>query len=192
MGDENSIGMVRVLLPVYNEAAGIATLLERIRTILRDIPYSVLVVEDGSTDGTHEQLSAIAATMPIRDPPAFDKPRPVGNDPRRLRARRERGAARRRHHPDGRRRHPRSPLYPGDAGQDPCGPRRRHRLALSARRRRRRADRLSCLHQPLCEPPHEGHLSDRRESGSTRADTGPTAPSSSRTHCRYSATASST
>ena len=65
MGDENNIGMVRVLLPVYNEAAGIATLLERIRTILHDVPYSVLVVEDGSTDGTHDQLKAIAATMPI-------------------------------------------------------------------------------------------------------------------------------
>jgi dolichol-phosphate mannosyltransferase len=58
--------MVHIILPVYNEAGGLTTLLERIRTELHDIDYEVLAVDDGSTDGSGAELSAMAARMPVR------------------------------------------------------------------------------------------------------------------------------
>jgi len=57
--------MLRILLPVYNEAPGIGSLLTKIRETLRGLDYSVLVVDDGSTDSTHDEIMAMAATMPI-------------------------------------------------------------------------------------------------------------------------------
>ncbi len=45
---------VSVLIPVYNETATLLELLERVRAI--DIPKEVVIVDDGSTDGTRELL----------------------------------------------------------------------------------------------------------------------------------------
>lgn len=50
---------------MYNEAPGIGSLLTKIRETLRGLDYSVLVVDDGSTDDTHDQIEAMASTMPI-------------------------------------------------------------------------------------------------------------------------------
>ncbi len=57
--------MLRILLPVYNEAAGIGTLLARIDQTLRGTDYSVTIVEDGSTDDTRAQVETLTRTMPI-------------------------------------------------------------------------------------------------------------------------------
>jgi glycosyltransferase involved in cell wall biosynthesis len=46
-----------VVIPVYNERATIATLLERVNAV--DLDKEIIVVDDGSTDGTRELLAAL-------------------------------------------------------------------------------------------------------------------------------------
>ena len=47
---------VCILLPVLNERANIAELLDRIEQVLNGVPHTVCVVDDGSKDGTVEYL----------------------------------------------------------------------------------------------------------------------------------------
>jgi dolichol-phosphate mannosyltransferase len=47
---------VFILLPVLNEAANIAPLLDRIELSLKGIPFTVGILDDGSTDGTIEYV----------------------------------------------------------------------------------------------------------------------------------------
>lgn len=57
-----------VVMPAYNEAAGIGTLLDRIRDVLQGqrFAYNVVVVDDGSDDETAEVVRERAAHMPIQ------------------------------------------------------------------------------------------------------------------------------
>jgi len=48
------VGLLSVVVPVFNEAATISTVLDRIRTT--GLPIELIVVDDGSTDGTREVL----------------------------------------------------------------------------------------------------------------------------------------
>ena len=59
--------MIYVVLPAYNEAPGIESLLSKIRKIMEDnaLDYRVVVVNDGSTDGTLEKVNACASKMPL-------------------------------------------------------------------------------------------------------------------------------
>jgi glycosyltransferase involved in cell wall biosynthesis len=54
-----AIGLVSVIVPVYNERATIAELLRRVRDV--PVPTQIVVVDDGSTDGTTEILRSDAA-----------------------------------------------------------------------------------------------------------------------------------
>ena len=56
---------VSVILPAYNEAAVIATVVERIRNTLNQTNYTfeLLVIDDGSTDETATQAQAAGATV---------------------------------------------------------------------------------------------------------------------------------
>lgn len=58
---------VFILLPAYNEAANIGSLLERVDRAMRDagISYAVILVDDGSADETFSIASALGRTMPI-------------------------------------------------------------------------------------------------------------------------------
>ena len=47
-----------VVIPVFNEKATVAEVLRRVRQV--DIDKEIVVVDDGSTDGTREFLSSIA------------------------------------------------------------------------------------------------------------------------------------
>lgn len=51
-----------VLIPVFNEVDTIAPLIERVLAARIDIPKQVLVVDDGSTDGTRDLLDDLRGT----------------------------------------------------------------------------------------------------------------------------------
>lgn len=55
---------VCILLPVLNEMGNIQELLDGIDAALHRTPYLVCVVDDGSTDGTHDYLERVASARP--------------------------------------------------------------------------------------------------------------------------------
>jgi hypothetical protein len=56
-------GRVAILVPAYNEAENIAYVLDRIPDEVCGVPTAVLVVDDGSRDGTAEVAAAHGATV---------------------------------------------------------------------------------------------------------------------------------
>lgn len=60
--------MIWILLPAYNEARNLPALFRAIDRALRDrqMPYRIVVVDDGSTDGTRRVALAAAARLPVR------------------------------------------------------------------------------------------------------------------------------
>ena len=61
---------VSVVLPVYNEKGHLRTEIDRIRAALDASPYSyeIIVVDDGSNDGSEIELAAIPDIRLIRHP----------------------------------------------------------------------------------------------------------------------------
>ncbi|MGH6859033.1 MAG: glycosyltransferase family 2 protein [Phyllobacterium sp.] len=58
---------ITIVIPCRNEAANLAFLLEEVDTAMHGRSYEVIVVDDGSTDGTGEALGArIKAGKPLR------------------------------------------------------------------------------------------------------------------------------
>jgi dolichol-phosphate mannosyltransferase len=56
--------LLSVLIPVYNERATLETLLKRVLAV--PVDKEVVVVDDGSGDGTRDVLADLAARLPIR------------------------------------------------------------------------------------------------------------------------------
>ena len=59
--------MILIVLPAYDEAAGLPALLRSIRQVMDEghLAYKVVAVDDGSTDGTWEAITASATEMSI-------------------------------------------------------------------------------------------------------------------------------
>jgi glycosyltransferase involved in cell wall biosynthesis len=56
--------VLSVVLPVYNERENLAPVLAELRAVLRDTPHEIIAVDDGSTDGSLDELRAIGAAGP--------------------------------------------------------------------------------------------------------------------------------
>lgn len=58
--------LISIVVPVYNESRTVAEVIERLIAIDLPAPREILVVNDGSTDGTREVLSRIPARPELR------------------------------------------------------------------------------------------------------------------------------
>ena len=58
--------LISIVVPVYNEARTVAAVIERLIAIDLPAPREILVVNDGSTDGTREVLDQVAARPELR------------------------------------------------------------------------------------------------------------------------------
>ena len=57
-----------VVVPAYNEAPRIVPVLEGLKTVLPDQAYEIIVVDDGSTDGTGDVASQVEGICVVRNP----------------------------------------------------------------------------------------------------------------------------
>lgn len=55
-----------ILLPAYNEEPSIAPLFGKIRAALQGVPYKILFIDDGSTDGTLNEVRRESERMPVQ------------------------------------------------------------------------------------------------------------------------------
>jgi dolichol-phosphate mannosyltransferase len=58
--------LISIVVPVYNEARTVAAIIERLIAIDLPAPREILVVNDGSTDGTREVLDQISERPELR------------------------------------------------------------------------------------------------------------------------------
>ena len=58
--------MISVVIPTYNESGSLPLLAGRLATAMRGREWELVVVDDGSPDGTADLAEELAATMPIR------------------------------------------------------------------------------------------------------------------------------
>ena len=58
--------MISIVIPTYNEAGSLPALVERLGTALRGRDWELIVVDDGSPDGTADLAAAMAPALPVR------------------------------------------------------------------------------------------------------------------------------
>jgi glycosyltransferase involved in cell wall biosynthesis len=56
--------LISIIVPVYNEEATVASVVERLRNVVLPVAREVIVVNDGSRDGTRVSLDAIVEQFP--------------------------------------------------------------------------------------------------------------------------------
>jgi dolichol-phosphate mannosyltransferase len=59
--NEHATPLLSVIVPTYREAANVPVLFERLKTVLADVAFEMIVVDDNSPDGTADIAFAIAA-----------------------------------------------------------------------------------------------------------------------------------
>ncbi len=52
--------LVSIVIPIYNEAATLYQIVERVQEALAEVPHDIVLVDDGSTDGTEAVIRSIA------------------------------------------------------------------------------------------------------------------------------------
>jgi glycosyltransferase involved in cell wall biosynthesis len=57
--DQRASPQLSIVVPVYNESATIVQIVEKLRSVLEDFSTEILVVDDGSTDGTTDRIRAM-------------------------------------------------------------------------------------------------------------------------------------
>ncbi|HWD65461.1 MAG TPA: glycosyltransferase family 2 protein, partial [Solirubrobacteraceae bacterium] len=62
--DERPLKLLSVVAPVYNEVALIEAFYQRVCSALEGISFELVLVDDGSSDGSLEVLEQLAATDP--------------------------------------------------------------------------------------------------------------------------------
>ena len=63
---EATLPLVSIIVPVFNEAGTVAAVVERLLTIAFSAPSEIIVVNDGSTDGTRAALERLQPTAAIQ------------------------------------------------------------------------------------------------------------------------------
>ena len=68
MGERGDVGPVSVVIPAYNEVAAVGLTLKQVQVVMAEakLEGEVIVVDDGSTDGTADELARHAAVRLIR------------------------------------------------------------------------------------------------------------------------------
>jgi glycosyltransferase involved in cell wall biosynthesis len=64
--DASRSDRVTIVVPVFNEEATVGAVIERLLTMALPIPREILVVNDGSTDGTRGVLDALPSNASLR------------------------------------------------------------------------------------------------------------------------------
>ncbi len=72
MSQDKGSPKLSVIMPVYNERATIEKILERVQAA--EIDKEIIVVDDGSTDGTREFLQALARAATAHNPGVMELP----------------------------------------------------------------------------------------------------------------------
>lgn len=67
-GSPQAVEGVAIVLPAFNEEARLPALLDRLRAALEPLgrPFEIIVVDNGSTDGTAAAAAVAARTLPVR------------------------------------------------------------------------------------------------------------------------------
>ncbi len=66
MSDRPPVPLLSIIVPVFNEAATVGAVLDRLRAVHLPAAREIVVVDDGSTDGTRAVLDAIARGPDLR------------------------------------------------------------------------------------------------------------------------------
>src|SRR5712692_10920692 len=70
MSEAKGTPKLSVVMPVYNERATIEKILERVQSV--EIDKEIIVVDDGSSDGTRECLEALDQATAVHNPAVME------------------------------------------------------------------------------------------------------------------------